>query len=206
MLSVLSLTPELGVDLGRSLEVGKAMTLTTAKWTLDDYHRMIEAGILDGRPVELLNGEIIEMSPEGESHAAASAEAGEYLMRLLGDRAQVRQAKPITLPTVSSEPEPDLAVVERLGQAYRHHHPYRENIFWVVEYSDTSLSKDLDEKKRLYAMAGIQEYWVVNLQEMAVIIFRHPTNGTYHVEQTLRQGVITPLMFPDLTVAVSQLL
>jgi Uma2 family endonuclease len=182
------------------------MTLTTAKWTLDDYHRMIEAGILDGRPVELLNGEIIEMSPEGESHASASAEAGEYLMRLLGDRAQVRQAKPITLPTVSSEPEPDLAIVERLGQEYRHHHPYPENIFWVVEYSDTSLNKDLDEKKRLYAMAGIQEYWVVNLQDMTVIIFRHPANGTYHVEQTLRQGVITPLMFPDLTVSVSQLL
>lgn len=73
------------------------MVLTTAKWTLEDYHRMIEAGILDGRPVELLNGEIIEMSPEGEPDASASSEAGEYLMRLLGERAQVRQAKPITM-------------------------------------------------------------------------------------------------------------
>lgn len=182
------------------------MALTTAKWTLDDYHRMIEAGILDGRPVELLNGEIIEMSPEGEPHASASAEAGEYLMRLLGDRAQVRQAKPITLPTVSSEPEPDLAIVKRLGREYRLHHPYPENIYWIIEYANTSLNKDLDEKKRLYAMAGIQEYWVVNLQDMVVIVFRHPVNGTYPFEQTLRHGDVTPLAFPDLTVSVSQLL
>jgi Uma2 family endonuclease len=182
------------------------MTLTTAKWTLGDYHRMIEAGILDGRPVELLRGEIIEMSPEGEPHASASADTGEYLMQLLGDRAQVRQAKPITLPAVDSEPEPDLAIVKRLGREYRQHHPYPEHIFWIIEYSNTSLSKDLDEKKRLYAAAGIQEYWVVNLQDMTVIIFRHPANGTYQFEQTLRQGRITPQAFPDLTVAVSQLL
>lgn len=182
------------------------MTLTMAKWTVDDYHRMIDAGILDGRPVELLQGEIIEMSPEGESHASASAEAGEYLMRLLGDRAQVRPAKPITLPTVSSEPEPDLAIVERLGREYRRHHPYPENIFWVVEYSNTSLSKDLDEKKRLYAKAGIPEYWVVNLQDMTVVIFRHPANGTYQFEQTLSQGTITPLAFSDIAVSVSHLL
>ena len=181
------------------------MSLTTAKWTLDDYHRMIDAGILDGRPVELLHGEIIEMSPEGEPHAAASAEAGEYLMRLLGDQVQVRPAKPITLPTVSSEPEPDLAIVERLGQEYRHHHPYADNIFWVVAYSNTSLSKDLDEKKRLYAQAGIREYWVVNLKDATVVIFRQPVHGTYQFEQTLSQGTITPLAFPDIAVSVSRL-
>lgn len=182
------------------------MTLTTVKWTVNDYHRMIEAGILDGRPVELLNGEIIEMSPEGEPHASASVEAGEYLMRVLGDRAQVRPAKPVTLPTVDSEPEPDLAIVARLGREYRHHHPYPENIFWVVEYSNTSLSKDLDEKKTLYATAGIPEYWVVNLQNMTVVIFRHPATDTYQTEQTLSEGVIYPLAFPDVAVSVSQLL
>jgi Uma2 family endonuclease len=167
---------------------------------------MIEAGILDGRSVELLNGEIIDMSPEGEPHASASVEAGEYLMRLLGDRAQVRPAKPITLPSVGSEPEPDLAIVERLGWEYRQHHPYPRNIFWVIEYSNTSLSRDLDEKKLLYAKAGIQEYWVVNLKDMTVVIFRHPVDGAYQFEQMLSRGTITPLAFPDLAVSVSQLL
>ena len=182
------------------------MALITAKWTLEDYHRMIDAGILDDRPVELIRGEIIEMSPEGEPHASASVEAGEYLMQLLGDRAQVRPAKPITLPNVSSEPEPDLAIVERLGRAYRHRHPHPEHIFWLIEYSNTSLSKDLGEKKVLYAEVGIREYWVVNLQEMTVVVFRNPVNGSYQSEQQLRQGVIYPLAFPDIAVSISQLL
>ncbi|BAB75926.1 hypothetical protein DSM107007_21550 [Nostoc sp. PCC 7120 = FACHB-418] len=95
------------------------MTLTTAKWKIDDYHRMIAAGILTGRQVELLNGEVVEMAPEGESHAYCSDEAGEYLIYLLGNKAKVRQAKPITLPDSNSEPEPDIAIVQRLGKDYR---------------------------------------------------------------------------------------
>ena len=79
------------------------MTFIAAKWTTDDYHRMIAAGILCDRKVELLKGEIVEMSPEGEPHAYCSHEAGEYLSELLGKRAKIRQAKPITLPN-DSEP------------------------------------------------------------------------------------------------------
>ncbi|ETX04950.1 MAG: hypothetical protein ETSY2_25870 [Candidatus Entotheonella gemina] len=182
------------------------MALTTAKWTLDDYHRIIDAGILDDRPVELLNGEIVDMSPEGEPHASASADAGEYLMQLLGDRAQVRPAKPITLPNVTSEPEPDLAIVQRLGRAYRLYHPYPEHIFWLIEYANTSLSKDLGEKKAIYADAGIQEYWVVNLREMTVLIFRHPVNGSYQSEEQVNEGIIYPLAFPDIAVSINRLL
>jgi len=70
------------------------MTVTVIKWTIDEYHRMIAAGILGDRCVELLKGEIVEMSPEGEPHAYFSSEAGEYLIYLLGNRAKVRQAKP----------------------------------------------------------------------------------------------------------------
>ena len=77
-----------------------------------------------GRCVELLNGEIVEMAPEGEFHAYSSDEAGEYLIYLLGERAKVRQGKPITLPQSNSEPEPDIAIVERLGRDYREHHPW----------------------------------------------------------------------------------
>lgn len=73
------------------------MTLTTAKWTIDEYHRMITAGILDDQRVELLKGEIVEMSPEGEPHAYFSSEAGEYLIKLLDDHAMIRLDKPITL-------------------------------------------------------------------------------------------------------------
>lgn len=108
------------------------MTLTIAKWTINEYHRMIAAGILDNRRVELLRGEIVEMSPEGEPRAYFSSEAAEYLIQLLGNRAMIRSSKPITL-TNDSEPEPDIAIMQRLGREYLEHHPYPENIFWLVE-------------------------------------------------------------------------
>lgn len=182
------------------------MTLTTAKWTLEDYHRMIATGILDGRHVELLYGEIVEMAPEGESHAYSSDEAGEYLIYSLGDQAKVRQGKPITLPQSNSEPEPDIAIVQRLGRDYREHHPYPENIFWLIEYSDSSLSKDLEVKSKVYAAVGIPEYWVINLRTMQLIVFRVPTDEGYKSKETLTQGEINPLAFPDIAVSIERLL
>lgn len=123
------------------------MTLAVAKWTLDEYHRMIEAGILDNRRVELLRGEIVEMAPEGEPHSYFSSEAEEYLKSLLADKAKVLVGKPITLPN-GSEPEPDIAVIQRLGRQYLQHHPYPENIFWVIEYSKYQLRKRFRDKNR----------------------------------------------------------
>ena len=180
--------------------------LTTAKWTLEDYHRMVAAGILTGRQVELINGEIVEMAPEGEPHAYSSDEAGEYLIYLLGTRAKVRQAKPITLPQSNSEPEPDIAVVRRLGRDYREHHPYPENIFWLIEYANSSLNKDLEVKTKVYAAAGIPEYWIINLKQMQLIVFRSPTNEGYQSQETWVQSVISPLAFPDIEIAVERLL
>ena len=128
------------------------MTVTTAKWTLDDYHRMVEVGILSKRHVELLNGEVVEMPPEGPEHAQSSTDAADYLRSLLGEVALVRDAKPITILDSASEPEPDLAIVQPLRELYRTRHPYPQNIFWLVEFSNTSLSKDLDAKRKAYAL------------------------------------------------------
>ncbi|MEH1912047.1 MAG: Uma2 family endonuclease [Nostoc sp.] len=177
------------------------MTIATTKWTTDEYHRMIAAGILDDRRVELLKGEIVEMSPEGEPHAYFSSEAGEYLIQLLGTRATVRPSKPITLPN-NSEPEPDIAVVQRLGREYLEHHPYPENIFWLIEYSDSSLDKDLQIKTKLYAEVEILEYWVVNLKKRQLVVFRDPQDGEYASKTTLTGGTIYPQAFPDLAISV----
>ena len=182
------------------------MALMTKTWTVAEYHRLVDEGILDDQPVELLGGEIVVMPPEGEPHAAIGTDAAEYLMLLLGQRAQVRQAKPITLTEFDSEPEPDLAIVRRLGPEYREHHPYAEDVHWLVEYANTSLSKDREAKKRLYAAAGIPEYWVVNLRDLTLLVFRDPDAATYRTEQTLDSGDIHPLAFPDLAIAVSRLL
>ncbi|NER84852.1 MAG: Uma2 family endonuclease [Leptolyngbya sp. SIO1D8] len=142
-------------------------TLITAKWSLEEYHRMIAAGILSDRQVELLQGEIVEMAPEGQPHAHLSSDGADYIrvVLVLRDQAKVREEKPITLPN-ASELEPDIAVVQNLGDVYLEHHPYPENIFWVIEYADSSLVTDLEIKSQVYAQAGIQEYWVVNLKYM----------------------------------------
>ena len=94
------------------------MSTVTAKWSLQDYHQMIDTGLLDERKVELLCGEIIEMSPEGTAHTVYCDETGEYLRRLLVTRAKVREAHPITLPN-NSEPEPDIAIVKMPATLYR---------------------------------------------------------------------------------------
>jgi Uma2 family endonuclease len=183
-----------------------AMTVTTAKWTLDDYHRMIEVGLLESRHVELLNGEVIEMPPEGPEHAQQSTDTADYLKQLLENRAVVRDAKPITLPDSASEPEPDLAIVEPLRSLYRTRHPYPENVFWLIEYAKTTLAKDLTIKRFAYATAQIREYWVVDLKHRQLKVFREPVNGDYVREETLTTGEIRSLAFPDVVVSVQRLL
>ncbi|MEH2048818.1 Uma2 family endonuclease [Nostoc sp.] len=181
------------------------MSVIVAKWTIDEYHRMIDAGILSDRKVELLKGEIVEMSPEGEPHAYSSGEAGDYLAKLLTGQAKIRHAKPITLPN-NSEPEPDIAIVQPLGREYRQHHPYPENIFWLIEYSNSSLEKDLETKSKIYAEAGILEYWVVNLKKLHLVVFREILDGEYATKLTLARGTIQPLAFPNIFVAVEQII
>ncbi len=181
------------------------MVLSTIKWSIEDYHQIIKTGLLDDRPVELLAGEIVEMPREDPPHAYFSSEAWEYLTRLLGDRALVSQAKPITLPN-QSEPEPDLAIVQPLGREYLSHHPYPENIFWVIEYANTSLEKDSTLKYHIYAEAGIPEYWLVNLQTAELIVYRQPRGRDYGSKMTLKEGAISPLAFPDVTIPIEAII
>lgn len=180
------------------------MTITTAKWTIAEYHQLVETGILDDRQVELLEGIIVDMPPEGLPHAFYCDESVVYLRTLLGDRAKVREAHPITLPN-DSEPEPDIAIVRTPNLQYRTHHPYPADIFWLIEYANTTLRKDLNEKKRVYAQAGIEEYWVVNLQIPELIVFRDLTIDTYQSETKLATGNISPLSFPDIQIDVTKL-
>ena len=181
------------------------MTIATAKWSLQDYHQMIEVGLLDERKVELVNGEIIEMSPEGAPHSSYCGEIAEYLRRILGDRAKVREAHPITLAN-NSEPEPDLAIVRNRATLYRDRHPHPKDIFWLIEVANSTLVKDLCMKRDLYASAEIEEYWVLNLQASTLVVFRDLTKSGYQSETTFTTGIIFPLAFPDLSIDIQQLL
>jgi Uma2 family endonuclease len=180
------------------------MSITIAKWTIEQYHELIAKGILADRRVELLNGDIVEMPPEGMPHAVYCGRTVKYLMNLLGDRAELRETHPITLPN-DSEPEPDVAIVRSPDTQYLAHHPYPEDIFWLIEYSDSTLAKDLNTKQQIYARAGILEYWVVNLKASELIVFRGAGADGYDTEDRLDGGSIAPLSFPDLEVEVRRL-
>ncbi|WP_309737723.1 MULTISPECIES: Uma2 family endonuclease [unclassified Chamaesiphon] len=180
------------------------MSITIAKWTIDQYHELVATGILDDRRVELLAGDIVEMPPEGMPHAVYCGRTVEYLRELLINRAKVRETHPITLPN-NSEPEPDVAIVRSPDTQYLAHHPYPEDIFWLIEYSDTILAKDINVKQRIYSQAGILEYWVVNLPAAELIVFRDAGNDGYEAQTKLTIGSISPLSFPDIEVEVRRL-
>ncbi len=180
------------------------MSIVIAKWTLQDYHQMIDTGILDDRKVELLRGEIIEMSPEGVPHSFYCRETGEYLRQLLGNRAMISEAHPITLPN-NSEPEPDIAIVRAPASLYRDRHPKPDDIYWLIEISNSTLIKDLGLKKDIYAEAGIPEYWVMDLQHSVLVVFRDLTASGYQSETQVDSGIISPLAFPDLSIDIQQL-
>jgi Uma2 family endonuclease len=177
---------------------------TLAKWTIEEYHQMIEAGILQNRRVELLAGEIIEMPPEGPLHAFYGEEFADYLRNRLAAKALIREARPITL--TNSEPEPDIAVVQPPRDNYRNRHPYPEDIFLVIEVSHSTLAKDLEIKRKTYAQAGIIEYWIIDVQNKQLIVFRYPNNDDYSFKQEIKQGNIAMLAFPEVEVTVDRLL
>ncbi|PZD71956.1 hypothetical protein C1752_04346 [Acaryochloris thomasi RCC1774] len=181
------------------------MTLTTYKWTVDHYHQAIKAGIFDDQPLELLRGELVVISPEGEPHAYYNSEVGDYLRSLLGSQAKIREAHPITL-TNDSEPISDLAIVRPLGAVYLEHHPYPSEIHWLIEFSNATLTKDLTTKKITYAESGIQEYWVVNLRDKQLYTFKNLHNGQYTTEEVLEDGTISPMAFQDVKIQVYRLM
>ena len=176
---------------------------TLFKWSVEDYHRMIEAGILSERHVELIEGEIWEVSPEGPLHRFINDRAAEHLRKLLKGLAKVFEAHPITL--VNSEPEPDIAVVRLPDTAYLTRHPQPEDIYWLIEIADTTLADDLGKKKKAYARAGISEYWVIDVQARKIKVFRQPERDDYSTEQEVSQGNIVPLAFSEVEIAVGNL-
>ncbi|WP_310488869.1 Uma2 family endonuclease [Chamaesiphon sp. VAR_69_metabat_338] len=180
------------------------MTLIAAKWSVDDYQKMIATGLLDGRSVELINGAIIQMVPAGIADAFCCRGTAKYLRTILGDRAEISEAHPISLPS-DSEPEPDIAVLKTPDTLYQNRHPQPDDIFWLIEIANTTLVNDLGVKRELYAQAGISEYWVMNLQTSELKVFRDLSANEYRSEISLDSGTISPLAFPDLAIDLSRL-
>jgi Uma2 family endonuclease len=176
---------------------------TLAKWSVEDYHNMIATGILGDRRVELLGGEIVEMSPESPLHYYQAQSNVDYLQSLLNNKAHVRFNGPITL--LDSEPEPDLVIVKLPQERYIDHHPNPQEIFWLIEVSQSTLNYDLHDKKKSYARNKIEEYWIIDLKNSQLYVFRNPVDEDYQTKLILTEGKLNPLAFPDVQISVNKL-
>jgi Uma2 family endonuclease len=177
------------------------------KFTVGQYHQMIESGILSDRDrVELLQGEIIEMSPIGRQHAACVDRLNELLVRELVGRAIVRVQNPIQLST-RSEPQPDFAILQRRSDFYANGYPQPNEVFALIEVSDSTIEFDRTVKVPIYAKDSIAEVWIVDLNAEAVQIYRDPSAAGYQQLQTFRRGqAISFQAFTDIQFTVDQLL
>ena len=156
------------------------------RFTVDDYYRMVETGILsEGDRTELIEGEIIEMIPIGSRHAGNVDRLNTLFTSSVEDDAIVRVQSPIRLDE-HSEPQPDLTLLQPRDDYYASAHPTPDDILLVVEVADESLSYDRSTKIPLYARHGIPAVWLINLQENAVEVYERPDAEGYQIVHSLR--------------------
>ncbi len=182
------------------------------RWTRAEYDRMVEVGVLgeDDR-VELIDGEILTMSPQDSLHSTAVSLASEALRAAFAGAGHVRSQCPIALDEVS-EPEPDLAVVSGGIRDYAQEHP--TTALLIVEVALATLAYARRRKSSLYARAGIPEYWVINLRDRCLEVYRGPApreDARYGYEYAVVEhlsagGTVTPLLAPAASIAVADLL
>jgi Uma2 family endonuclease len=180
-------------------------------WTRQEYYKMSQAGLFEQKRVELIEGQVIEMSPMSSLHATAVALVGKVLDQTFGNAYHIRNQTPLHAGE-RSEPEPDIAVVTGSIRDYAHHHPTTAVL--VVEVSDRSLNFDRVEKASLYAKVGISDYWIVNLFDRQLEVYRQPIAdssavfGFRYADVTrLSSGdLVAPLAVPQSHISVGDLL
>jgi Uma2 family endonuclease len=176
-------------------------------FTVHDYHRMVDAGILseDDR-VELIHGEILAMSPIGPRHSAAVLRATQAMVRIVGDRAIVGVQGPIRLDEYD-EPQPDVYLLRPKEDYYASGHAGPKDIFLIIEMADSSLEYDQTLKARLYAEMAVAEYWIADLRNDRLLAYSDLRDNRYASYRELHRGeIITPALLPDCRVTVDALL
>jgi Uma2 family endonuclease len=167
-----------------------------------EYDKLVELGVFEDERLELLYGLIVRMSPIGAPHCWSVQVLNELLLPPLLGRASVRVGLPYAASD-ESEPQPDVAIAAR--EDYRRDHP--PALLCAIEVADSSLSKDRGLKARLYAEAGVPEYWIVNLRDRVIEVRTRPTGGVYAEVAIYRSGDLVRLnAFPDVTVAVDSVI
>ena len=177
------------------------------RWSVKSYHRMSELDILDpNERTELIAGQITLMAAKGTPYVTSLHLLANALREQLGNTALVRTQDPIQLDDFS-EPEPDLVIVKGTVLEYAEQHPRPEHVYLVVEVTDSTLKQDCEIKEKLYAQAGLIDYWVVNLKKRQLHIFRDPTPTGYTSHLILTEpNQVSPLAFPNLIVILTSIL
>jgi Uma2 family endonuclease len=184
----------------------------TKHWSRLEYERLVDLGAFrPGERLELVGGALVVREPQGGPHATAVGLAEDALRLAFGSGWTVRAQSPIALDD-DSEPEPDIAVVPGTRRDHRSAHPSHPVL--IVEVADSSLEFDRGEKASLYARAGIADYWIVNLVEQLLEVYREPVpapqaryGSRYAAATTLRAGDhVTPLAAPAAAIPVTDLL
>ncbi len=179
---------------------------TRRRFTRAEYYRMAEAGILgeDDR-VELIEGEVIQMSPIGRLHRAFVGNLGQLLSARLIGRAAVWVQNPLAL-TDDTEPVPDVVVYRPRAVPFKEREPDAQDTLLVIEVADSSLAYDRRTKLRLYARAGIPEYWIVDCAAETVEIYRDPDGPAYR-QMTRATGAATLALpaFPDIRLTLAEI-
>jgi len=181
---------------------------TATHFSLPQYELMLEAGVFDGehfQRVELIRGEIQEMNPIGVPHAMMVNALVEWSSESLPHRTVLLSIQnPIRLPSSQSAPQPDIAWIVR--KDYPDGHPLPEDVLLLIEVSDSTLEGDCGEKARLYAEAGIADYWVVALEQREIRVFRQPTAEGYQSKSIVRgDEELRPLAFAEVVIKPAQI-
>ncbi|MCC5667429.1 Uma2 family endonuclease [Nostoc sp. CHAB 5784] len=181
-----------------------SVQLLRRKFTVEQYHKMVESGILteDDR-VELIRGEIIEMSPIGTKHAACVKRLNKLLSQKLRDRVLIAIQDPVELND-NSEPQPDVALLKPRDDFYATAHPQPQDIFLLIEVSDSTVMYDREEKIPLYAQANIIEVWLVDINEEIVEVYQQPTAAGYeHIQKFASGQTLSIKAFPDVNISIN---
>ena len=181
--------------------------ITKRLFTLDEYHRMAKARILhECDRVELIDGEIFQMSPIGDRHAVCVSRATTLFITAFGERAVVSPGNPIKL-TDRTELQPDIVLFAPRTDFYAKKRPTTRDLLFIVEVSDTSLAYDRKIKLPRYAEAGIAEVWIEDLKNDVLQVHRDPAGNTYKSVQMLRsREIVSAIAFPGIPFRVEELL
>ncbi len=173
------------------------------RWTCAEFHRFGDMGVFEGRQAMLIDGVILEQGSMTPPHASALELAGEAIRAAFGTGWWLRQQLPLVLGKYT-DPRPDLAVVRGRPRDYAVHPTTAE---LVVEVADSSLNFDTNDKRLIYAKAGIREYWVVDINGRRLLVYRDPQAGDYATQQTLGPtDTVSPLAVAGAAVRVADLL